>query len=346
MTVAMLFLLPVPAIGWAFSSGPPDSRTNAPGESNCTGCHSSFALNSGPGAYSINAPADYSSGDTVDVTVSLAQSGQQRWGFEITVLNSSNEPVGQIVVTEASRTQLSTAGNGRQYIKHTSAGTDNGTADVAPGWSFKWVAPDPGEGPVTFWGTGNAANGNGNNQGDYIYAVSAGLTQADDADSDGIADGSDNCPNDPNPLQEDADNDGIGDVCDICTDIDEDGFGDPGFPANTCELDNCPDVFNPLQEDSDGNGVGDSCQIIGECAVLLTGDVNLSGSLTSSDIIALVNFVFKGGDTPQPCQAAGDVNCDGQVTSSDIIYMVNFVFKGGPDPCDVCTLIPDTWTCP
>lgn len=82
------------------------------------------------------------------------------------------------------------------------------------------------------------------------------------------------------------------------------------------------------------------------CAIALTGDVNLTGTLTSADIIYLVNFVFKGGPTPNPCEAAGDVGCNGTVTSADIIYMVNHVFKGGPAPCDVCTQIPGVWTCP
>ncbi|MCK4427950.1 MAG: hypothetical protein KAW16_05665, partial [candidate division Zixibacteria bacterium] len=62
-----------------------------------------------------------------------------------------------------------------------------------------------------------------------------------------------------NPDQEDTDEDGVGDSCDTCTDLDGDGYGDPGFPANTCDLDNCPTVFNPDQEDSDGDAVGDSC---------------------------------------------------------------------------------------
>ena len=50
------------------------------------------------------------------------------------------------------------------------------------------------------------------------------------------------------------------------------------------------------------------------CAVALTGDVNLSESLTSADIIYLVNFVFKSQAAPLPCEAAGDVNCSGGVT--------------------------------
>ena len=32
----------------------------------------------------------------------------------------------------------------------------------------------------------------------------------------------------------------------------------------------------------------------------------------------------------------GDMNCDSTVTSSDIIFMVNYVFKGGPGPPQEC----------
>jgi len=82
------------------------------------------------------------------------------------------------------------------------------------------------------------------------------------------------------------------------------------------------------------------------CPVAITGDVNDDRVITSADIIYLVNHVFKGGPAPLPCPAAGDVNCDGVITSADIIYLVGYVFKGGAPPCEVCDLIPATWTCP
>jgi hypothetical protein len=83
------------------------------------------------------------------------------------------------------------------------------------------------------------------------------------------------------------------------------------------------------------------------CPVAMTGDVNLSSSLTSADIIYLVNFVFKGQADPLPCEASGDVNCSRSVTSADIIYMVNHVFKGQPPPLDVCGLVEaGTLDCP
>jgi len=83
--------------------------------------------------------------------------------------------------------------------------------------------------------------------------------EQEDIDSDGIGDYCDICPDVYNPDQEDSDSDGIGDSCDVCTDTDGDGYGNPGFPYNTCDTDNCPIAENPDQLDADGDGTGDIC---------------------------------------------------------------------------------------
>jgi hypothetical protein len=80
-----------------------------------------------------------------------------------------------------------------------------------------------------------------------------------DGDVDGVANANDNCSGTANPGQEDADHDNLGDACDTCTDTDGDGFGDPGFPNNTCATDNCPTVSNSSQSDADHDGLGDAC---------------------------------------------------------------------------------------
>jgi hypothetical protein len=82
------------------------------------------------------------------------------------------------------------------------------------------------------------------------------------------------------------------------------------------------------------------------CPIAVTGDVQNSGNVNSTDIIYLVNYVLKGGPDPMPCPAGGDANCTGDVNSTDIIYLVNYVLKAGPAPCNVCALIPGTWSCP
>jgi hypothetical protein len=66
------------------------------------------------------------------------------------------------------------------------------------------------------------------------------------------------------------------------------------------------------------------------------GDVNRSCSITSADIIYLVNHIFKSGPPPLPEAEAGDINCSGTLTASDVISLVNYVFKGGPPPLGEC----------
>ncbi|HKQ50398.1 MAG TPA: thrombospondin type 3 repeat-containing protein [Phycisphaerae bacterium] len=83
--------------------------------------------------------------------------------------------------------------------------------------------------------------------------------EQEDGDGDGVGDVCDNCPFVADPTQADTDGDGIGDACDTCTDTDGDGFGNSGFPANTCPVDNCPTIANPTQLDGDNDGIGDAC---------------------------------------------------------------------------------------
>ncbi len=183
ITTLAILLFTSTSLVIAFSGGPPNARTGAPligggNELNCTQCHSG-TVNSGGGTLTVSAPGTYVPGDTVLVDIDLAQTGQFRWGFEITALDSALAPFGTFVTVDPTRTQIDTDGStGREYAKHTSAGTDAGTPDAAPGWTVGWVAPlTSGGGPVTFYAAGNAANGNGANSGDFIYTTSQSVSE-------------------------------------------------------------------------------------------------------------------------------------------------------------------------
>ena len=98
-----------------------------------------------------------------------------------------------------------------------------------------------------------------------------------DSDADGLGDACDNCPTAYNPSQPDTDRDTVGDACDTCMDMEGDGFGNPGFPGDTCPPDNCPAVYNPSQADADHDGIGNSCDACtdpdGDGFRTLTGEV-------------------------------------------------------------------------
>jgi hypothetical protein len=152
----------------AFSSGPLPSLTGAPGEATCTQCHGG-----GPtgGTLALTGlPANYTPNQEVSLTVTLTQSSRARFGFQLTAIDDAGRQGGQLTPGD-NRTQTLTnavGGNNRQYINHTFAGSNPASAGVGS-WSFKWRAPAQSAGRVTFYVSGNAANGNGAPTGDTIY---------------------------------------------------------------------------------------------------------------------------------------------------------------------------------
>jgi M6 family metalloprotease-like protein len=65
----------------------------------------------------------------------------------------------------------------------------------------------------------------------------------------------------------------------------------------------------------------------------MRGDANGDKKLSVSDVVCLINYLFKGGFPPVPELSVGDVNCDGLLNVSDVVYLINYLFKGGPPPC-------------
>lgn len=168
---------------YAFSSSPPPANTGAPGEGSCSNCHR--GANNPPGSVRITGlPQSYETGRQYNLTVTVAETGKMRWGFQITAIRDDGSAAGTFTVTDSGRTQLvngSVGGRTRNYVQHTANGTQRGTRDTA-NFTFNWTAPTSDVGRITFYATGNAANGDGSSGNDNIYlsniAVSSGAPQA------------------------------------------------------------------------------------------------------------------------------------------------------------------------
>ena len=110
----------------------------------------------------------YAPGQKVHMRVVIEDPAAKRWGFQLTARPESNP--------DASAGKLETAGNDTQvissgllqWITHTAGGTRLGSTSLVS-FEFDWTAPDSAAGPVVFYAAANAANGNGNSDGDRIY---------------------------------------------------------------------------------------------------------------------------------------------------------------------------------
>lgn len=174
----------LPKVQAKISPGPPLGMTGAPGEGTCIGCHYTYGgtnsvPNLGPGRVQITGlPAYYTLGQTytVTVTVTANESAVNRWGFELTVLDAQGSSAGELTVTDAARV-LKRSGaildQPRTYLSHNDETGTNLGRTGANSWAFNWTAPNNSAGEITFYATGNAADGQVTPEGDYIYATLA-----------------------------------------------------------------------------------------------------------------------------------------------------------------------------
>jgi len=66
-----------------------------------------------------------------------------------------------------------------------------------------------------------------------------------------------------------------------------------------------------------------------------TGDVNQDGVIDLTDVLFLINYLFKGGTAPDPLRL-GDVTADCAVDLNDVLSLINYLYKGGPAPGEGC----------
>lgn len=140
--------------------------SGAPGEVTCASCHSGGGAGSGSVTIAGDfTGAEYISGQTYNMTVTIADAGVNTFGFNLVALKDDNTNAGSL--TAGSGSQVLSGPLSRQNITHTSAGTAGSGGQKA--FDFTWTAPTDYTGQVTFYVAANAANGNGNANGDRVY---------------------------------------------------------------------------------------------------------------------------------------------------------------------------------
>jgi hypothetical protein len=169
------------------ANGPSGGQSGAPGEQNCTSCHSG-AIQDGSNENLLIINDDlgfgmtqYTPGATYTVNLSMASNPAKK-GFQVTALNAANTMAGMFVA--GANTQLKTAtisGGQRKYATHKNTSNTSATQT----WNWTWQAPATEQGAVTFYVATNKANNNSNDNGDVIY-LSQHVFFNDDASVDEV----------------------------------------------------------------------------------------------------------------------------------------------------------------
>jgi hypothetical protein len=186
-----------------------------------------------------------------------------------------------------------------------------------------------------------------------------GSCPCDDADWDGICDVDDNCPNDPNPLQENDDTDTLGNACDNCPETANNDQADGDSDTVGDECDNCPQEPNTLQEDIDADSVGNVCDNCpyftnpDQIGCIYHGDPEPDGVLDIVDAAKIVDVAFRNRapiiDASCPHAPAGrtDLDCDGDTDVLDVIALINIALRNAPNTiCNPCECNPYPDNCP
>ena len=79
----------------------------------------------------------------------------------------------------------------------------------------------------------------------------------------------------------------------------------------------------------------DAAFCVGDFMTWIPGDANADFSVNVGDGVFLVNYVFKGGQAPEPARI-GDINGDCDVNVGDAVYVIDYIFKGGDAPLVGC----------
>ena len=153
------------------------AHSGAPGEVNCSGCHSGV-VNTGPGTVNYiigDGSFHYSPSELYTLFLTITQDDVNQFGFQTTALKSSNNTTaGTMILTDTQNTKL-LYGNNRVYVGHTVCGADAYPAGSQQ-WSFQWEAPASDVGDIDFYLSSLATNHSHSSYGDNTYVQTITLS--------------------------------------------------------------------------------------------------------------------------------------------------------------------------
>jgi hypothetical protein len=163
---------------YTYQSMPSPGYTGAPGNSDCSSCHSCTPITSGSVWSNISLTrvggslASITANASNPMNLSFTSATSTKFGFQLCVLPSSatstTASVGTLSAGISTLVQTgATTSPARNYLNHTSAGTaaSSGTAS----WNFNWITPVSYSGGATFYVVINETDNNSSSSGDQIY---------------------------------------------------------------------------------------------------------------------------------------------------------------------------------
>ena len=91
------------------------------------------------------------------------------------------------------------------------------------------------------------------------------------------------------------------------------------------------DIYNLTFTVTDPGSAFDEIDITYEVVAFLRGDANSDNALDMSDILFILNYLYKGGLAPASFDAT-DVNYDDEINVLDAEYLIRYFYKQGPSP--------------
>ncbi len=201
---AAVVVVAIPLLLWAHDYGPDVGHAGVPNENGTCSqsqCHVGIPVNSGGGSTTINFPngKSYVPGVTQHLTVTISDSAQHAWGFQLAARTSaststqagafSSSDINTLVMCATTNADINSevqlnfgasqscpSAKPLGYIEHSLAGYQATRFQPSGIYHIDWTPPSTNVGNIIFYLAGNAANGDDSVNGDHIYTTTYTLT--------------------------------------------------------------------------------------------------------------------------------------------------------------------------